>query len=339
MTTRRVGVAAGTALVLVVATAWGLGISVLASRPQTAKSTLPGGTRASAVGTATVVARMGFGDGPGDVGLAGDGDAVGARSFAVDDRERIFVLDPLNARVLRFDAGVPAHAYTLPDTEFDDIAVAGDRLVVLARTGERKVLLVDTNTGETATLPVSEAVPDVYRVFIAGADVVVECPGPEGRTYHTVGGLDGVVAPAPVQGSARPGETPLPTGDSLTLSLSGGNDIAVDVVGKNRVSKARLRAHSDRRVAAIIDATSDMRGNLYITWAVENPGSGAGAEPTGSLVIARYSPEGELTGRAETPNDSNPEPLRRICVTPAGDVYQLTSDASGARVVRWKLQP
>ncbi len=330
-------IAAGVVL-LGAATTWGLGVSVLASKPDAARSELPMAPPGRQHGSSRTVVRAAWGEGPGEFGLLTDGEAFGPQSLTVDDRERVYVLDSVNSRVVRFTGGAPDAEFALPGDDFEDVAVSRDRLAALRRDGDRAVVIIDTLTGESTTIPLAPGVPDVYRLLIHDGDLIVECPSADGRTYHTIGSVAGEAAPEVEQCPPRAESgLPLPSGDVLEAALVGRNDIAIDVTGADKTSKARIRAHSDRAVNAIVDATSDLKGNLYVTWAVDSTTTGEGRD--GRLVVARYSPNGEPTGRMETGDSYTPEPFRKIAVSEAGEVYQLAPDMDGISVLHWTLEP
>lgn len=337
MDARRMGwVAAGTAI-LGLATAWGLMVSVVASGPASKQVALPNNGFAQQQGTSETVLRAKYGGGIGEFGITFGGETRGPQSFGVDDRERVYVLDAVNRRVVRFAQGVPDAEFLLPDDRFEDLAVARDVVCALSRVEDRRVVVFDAASGSASTLSIAESVPPIFRLFIVGGDVVVECPGRSGRSYHTVGTTSGKAAPPSLQAQKRNGGTPLPNGDALTLTLQSRNDLALDVTRDDGTSGTRLRAHSERDIAAILDATSDRLGNVFITWALASDDASEAPDPQDRLVVTRHSVTGELTGRVETANGSDPEPFRKTVVSESGALYQLVTDRAGVRVLRWTM--
>lgn len=323
----------GTAL----GTAWGLSVSVLMSEPAVRRAALPDSDSSVGHGRSERVVTARYGTGDGEVGISFDGETRGPASFGVDDRGRIWVLDAVNRRVLRFEDGSCDRSITLPSDGFEDLVVARDRVCVLERNDERRVLVLDDSEGST-TVPIDDAVPPVFRLFVVGADIVVECPGVDGREYYTVGRLDGTPVSPDEKNVPRAGGTPIPCGGTLDIKKHSDNDIAVDVVDARGRSSARLRVHSDRDVAAILDATSDRAGNIRIAWALTEDRDPA-QPATSRIAVTSHSPEGELIGRMEAGRDEYAEPFRRFAFSESGELYQMENTRAGMRILRWTLAP
>lgn len=336
MRSERIALMAAGAVMALGATAWGLMVSVGASEPAIRRATLPDGAFGAPYGRAETVASAGYGTGPGEVGLSTDGEVRGPSSIAVDDRDRVFVLDRVNGRVIRFTEGRPDETLDLPPGDYEDLVVAGETVCAMQRADNRSVTLLGPS-GEVKVIAVSDAVPPVYRLFVIGREVVVECPRADGRDYHAIGTLEGATYGDSQQSKPRRMKTPLMNGGALTLARQSANDIAVDVDDEHGSLRTRLRAHSDRDVAAVLDACADRFGNLYVTWALTGDIGAKDTQPAGRLVVTRHAPEGEIIGRMETPYDEYAEPFRKTVVSESGDLYQLTTDESGARVLRWTL--
>lgn len=320
------------------ATIWGLMVSVGVSSTGVTNSELPDNGFVKLQGERTIVARSKFGTGTGQAGVILEGDTRGPDSFGVDDRGRVYLLDAVNQRVTRFTNSIAETAFPLPDSGFEDIAVARDRFAVLSRTDDRRVLVFDQAAGRIATLPIAAAVPDIYRLAIVGGDILVECPGGGANSYHPIGTVDGIPYPDAEQASPRTDGVPMPTGDTLKPALLSANDIAVDVVNPDGTRDLSLRAHSNRKVASIVDASGDSRGNIVVIWGVYSE-TKDGLTDHARLVMARYSPTGELLGTAEAENESDPEPFRKVVMAEDGEIYQLTAETNYYAVYRWTLQP
>lgn len=322
-----------------IATAWGLTISVVASEPAVRRVELPDTGFGRDHGLRKTVVSAAYGDGLGQLGISRNGEVRGPQSIGVDDRERVYVLDSVNRRVVRYANGHADWHFPLPDQEFEDLVISRDAVCVLSRHENRRVIVIDTTTGGTTTLPIADTVPPLLRLFVRHGEVLVECPAAAGRTYHLVGRLDGTRASARQQQRATHDKTPLPDGCSLVAAKQSHNDIAVDVTDGAGAARARLRAHSPRDVAAILDATSDRFGNLYVTWALTSDAFESASSPVSQLVVTRHSPAGELSGRIETRRDDYAEPFRKTVVSETGCLYELTTDRTGARILRWTPQP
>lgn len=317
---------------------WGLTVSVGVSGSGVKESELPDIGFDQAHGKRTLVARARFGSGQGQVGVTTDEPARGPASFGVDDRGRVYLLDSVNARVSRYASGAPDADFALPSDGFEDLAVARDTIAVLDREGDRCVVLIDQERGITATLPIAPSVPEILRLTILGSDVLVECPGADTISFHLIGSLDGTSAQPSEQAKPRYDGVPLPTGKRLKAARLGENDVSAEVLGSGGTSALRLRAHSKRKVAALVDATGDRNGNVVIVWGVYRD-LPDGTTDRARLVVARYAPTGELLGTAEADNDSDPEPHRKIALSESGEVYQLAVDPNSCSVYRWTLEP
>lgn len=317
-----------------VATIWGLVVSVGVSGPAYKRADLPDAGFDNNVGRSATVVTARWGSGQGQVGLLDQPEPKGPNSFGVDDRGRVYVLDEVNRRVVRYAAGRQDALYHLPDTQFDDLVTARDRFVVLNRDEPaRRALVFDAEGGLVATLPVDANVGGITRLFVVGPDVCVECSN---TALFKIGTLDGAAASAADQAAAMPGR-PTPAGTVLGASLQDRNDVAVDVKGPSHTTTIKLRAHSNRDIAGIVDMAGDKAGSIYAVYGLykEDPANVDNAK--GRLVIAKYSANGELIGRAETRNDYRPEPFRKVAVTESGDVYQLTTGRAGIAILKWTL--
>lgn len=321
-------------LALAAATAWGLAVSIGVGTETLERSELPD-SAALGSGTSETVAAAAWGPAKGQLGVDYDGEARGPASFGVDDRGRVYVLDQIKERVVRFDGGRVDAVFRLPDAGFDDMAVARDRFAVLSRHEDRRVLLFDAEEGLVATLPVAPGVPDIMRVHIADGEVIVECPGPDRIAYHVLGTIAGESASADEQTAESRDGLPVPDGRTLRARKVDPHHAAIDVVGATGSASTRLRPHSTRAIGAVIDVFGDARGNVIVVYGLAPDDPEPDAE--GRLVIARYDRDGELVGTAEAGDRYTPEPHRKVALSESGDVYQLVTDASGARVVRWSL--
>jgi hypothetical protein len=289
-------------------------------------------------GKRTLVVRAGIGSGKGQVGITTEEPARGPASFGVDDRGRVYILDSVNSRVSRYRDGTFDAEFELPDDGFEDIAVARDTIAVLARSGNRRVVLIDQERGVVATMPIAPSVPEIFRIAIVDDDVLVGCPSVRTIAFHRIGSLDGVAAGETSQAKPRYDGVPLPSRHTLKAVRLGEHDISAEVLGNGGVRALRLRAHSKRKVASIVDATGDRDGNLVIVWGVYRD-LPDGSTDRARLVVARYTPAGELLGTAEAENDSDPEPLRKIALSESGEVYQLDNEPGSCSIYHMALEP
>lgn len=334
---RRVGVKGGLIAVaaLVVATAWGLSVSVGVGAGVVKRSELPDGGFDGNVGKAETVVSARWGDGEDGLGVSYDGETVGPNSFGVDDRSRVYVLDQVNRRIVRYDGGRVETSFPLPDARFDDLVVARDRFVALSRDGERRALVFDQEAGLIATLPVAPALGAISRLAVVDGDVCVQCPTQSAMDLHAIGDIDGRRYEESRQAVPRPAVT-LPDGVTLEAAKVDENHIKVAFVDHKGAEKRRLLVHSVRDISAIVDILTDKHGNVFVVYALYK--ESASEKTKGCLVIAKYSADGDLLGRVETRDDFTPEPQRKVAVSEDGALYQLVTDRDGAGVLRWALE-
>ncbi len=331
--------AVAAAVIVLVATAWGLAVSIGASRMAVRDSELPGEGFAGSCGSTESVVALAWGEARDQAGITYEGETRGPASFGVDDRGRVYLLDQVKQRVVRFANHSVDVEYSLPHTGFDDIAVERDRFAVLHRFDERSVLLFDAEEGLVASCAIDAAVPDVLRMRIAGDTVYVECPGSNTMAYHAICRLDGTPVPAERQIDAAFHGVPLPNGNFVRAKKLDRNNIAYDVIAPGGDRQAKVRVHSSRDLASIVDVFGDGNGNVLLAYALYRESAGQPDQVIGKLVLAKYDSEGRLIASAETVSDDSPEANRRVSVAENGDVYQLAENATGVQVLRWTLAP
>lgn len=328
---RQLGV--GSVAVGLLATAWGLSVSVVASGPAVSPSQLD--TRPSR-GTEHTVVDAGWGRGPGQVGRSAGEELRGPLSFCVDDRERVWLLDQENGRVLRFEGRTVTAEVPLPaGSSGDDIVVERDRVCVLSLTPRRQVQVYDDEGMRLHAVEIPDALPPVLHVLVDGADILVECPGEWGRTYHQVGSVAGARVPPGIAERQTRTSAPLPRGRGAIASLTSAHDVSLDVERETGGAEARIRARSEKAVRAILDVAGDTRGAVFLTTVTGDENAGAAGNAT--LTVTRFSPAGEVLASAAVAYTPLTDAVRRIVVSPAGVVYRMDSDASGVRIIRWGL--
>lgn len=319
------------------ATAWGLFVSAVRGGAVDVAARLPAADYARGVGTSQTVVRALWGRGRGRVGVSYDGEAVGPGALGVDDRGRVYVLDGVNRRVVRWSAGAADAEFQLPGEGFDDLAVTRDRFVVLARQEERRALVFDESGACVGTLPVSPALGPIAGLVLDGGDVLVRCPTPEEIALHRIGSLKGDVTPLEEQVHALP-DAPTPAGAFVRAAKVDRRRLKVELLDSERHLRRRIDVRAADDVSAIVDVIGARDGGAWVAYGVyrERPDGPDAAE--GRLVVVRLDEDGALLGRAELPESVGPEPHRKLALSEAGDVYQLVSDAEGVRVLRWTLE-
>lgn len=338
MVSRKVMAAAGAAAAVVGATVWGLAVSIGAGDAILSRVELPGERGDGRVGEAEVVASATVGAGPGQVGIAGGGEMRGPDSAGVDDRGRVYVLDGVNARVLRFSAdGRFDRDFPLPDAGFEDLEVSRDRFAVLSRLDDRRVLLFDESEGCVATLAIAPEVPDVFRFCIVDGEVWVQAPSRDVVAFHAIGSLDGRSYEPTEQMGRRIEGKPTPVGTILRARRADHNNAAIDVLGEDNRVLERLRLRSSREVAAIVDVMGDRDGHVWGVWALHRKRSSDPDDVEGRLVVTEHGLDGEVLGTVETDDLNTPEPFRQFALSEAGELYQLVPSPEGMRVLHWGL--
>lgn len=321
-------------LILGAATVWGLAVSAGVGSNLVKRAELASGDFATNVGAKTTVLDLAWGSGPGQVGQAYLGELKGPNSLGVDDRGRIYILDEVNKRVVRYSQGKAEAWFPLPDQWFDDLVVSRDRFAVLSRDENRRVLLFDAEQGFVATFPVAPNVGGITRLMLDGPDVCVECSS---QALFKVGDLRGTATPFDQQLTPRTG-VPTPSGTVIDAALLDRHDIKIDVLGRDGAVRSKLRVHSGREIGAIRDVAADSRGNILVVYGLNwqdpaNPDRGKA-----KLVMARYSSDGTPLGSAEAVRNDMPEPFRLVTLSESGDVYQLSEDYQGSVTVnKWQL--
>jgi hypothetical protein len=322
------------ALMIGAATVWGLAISAGVGGSLVKRAQLADGDFDHNVGTKTTVLDLKWGGGPGQVGQAYLGELKGPNSFGIDDRGRIYILDEVNKRVVRYDGGKAQATFALPDPYFDDMVVSRDRFAVLSRDENRRVLLFDADKGFVATFPVAPGVGGITRLMLDGPDVCVECSS---EALFKVGDLRGAATPFETQVLPRP-DMPTPAGTVIDAALLDRNDIKIDIRGRDGSVRSKLRVHSKRQIGAIRDIAADRQGNVLVVYGLNWEDPTDPDRGKAKLVMAKYSGDGTLLGRAEVVRSDMPEPFRLVTMSESGDVYQLSEDYKGSVTVnRWRL--
>lgn len=145
----------------------------------------------------TTLARIGIGDGDGQVGLvaptaeddAGDGEAP--RAIGVDGFGRVFLLDTVNDRVVRLSAagGIEAR-FPLEAGLFGlelGVSEDGSFAVLALREGFHEVTLFDAAGTRVASALVAEAITPVTALFVDGEAKTVLVEHDELRVHTVIG--------------------------------------------------------------------------------------------------------------------------------------------------------
>jgi hypothetical protein len=293
-------------------------------------------------GAVRVVLRASWGNGPGQLGRRADPESVaeGPMSFIADARG-VTVLDNVNARVARFDAGGRALPPIALDSEAaQDLARAGDRVAVLDRLRARRVTLYDDGGGALgAALLVGPGIDEAGGVTGVFADrsgnIFVER---EHRAWIERLGADGR---APTTPPTAPGR---PTRD--------GGFVAAAIVDRNAgtVVVHRFAADGSPRwdalvrlgapilFLALVDA--DAAGEVYVAAHTGQPS----ATPPYAIVderlrVAAVANDGsvvpsQLSVPAPPPRE---ETFRDLSVGDDGTIYWMRRTPDGVVIEAYRL--
>ncbi len=240
-------------------------------------------------------------------------------SFTVDARGRVWVLDQINARVVRFDdAGGVEDTLDIGRLNAQDIALGDDgSMAVLDRFGEKDVGLWDASGDYVGSLPIEgehvESAGHVTGVFVDGEDVYVEH---EHGPLIRIGSTRGEAADPRTEVPGRPSR------DGTAWLKAGITDARAGrayVVSNERPSgehrfTRELVLHA--AIASIVLLDSDRAGTIYVGAEVEEEET----EPQ-IVVVCLDGGSGEVTGTASVPANTLPEEsFRDLVVLDGGGV-------------------
>jgi len=274
-----------------------------------------------------------WGGGERDLGRdqPGEGSPSGPMSFAVDSRGRVWVLDQVNGRVLRFNKGEVEATLPLDRRTAQDLAVADDGSVaVLDRFGDEDVVVYGPDGSLVGSIPLAGEGIDgpgyVTGVFVDGTDVYVEHEhGPLIRIGDTKG------APAEPR-EQIPGR---PSRDGKSYLKAGITDAAAGrtyVVSNARPSQEHRFTRElrfDASVWAILLLDTDLSGTIYFAVQIDE-----GSEHV--VVLTCLDPlTGVPQGSAILPANTLPEEsFRDFVVLDEGGVVAAMRSEKGVSYER-----
>lgn len=263
-----------------------------------------------------------WGGGEGNLGRERPSEASpsGPMSFTVDGRGRVWVLDQVNGRVVRFDErGQVDGTIPVERPNAQDIALADDgTMAVLDRHGEKDVAIYGPDGALAGTLPLEgegvESAGHVTGVFVDGGDVYVEHEhGPLVR----IGSTSGAVAEPREEVPGRPSR------DGRSWLKAGVTDAAAGrayVVSNERPSgehrfTRELVLHAPIAMLVLLD--SDRQGTIYLGAEVDEGGEHA------VVLVCLDGSTGAPTGTAILPANTMPEETFRdlVVLDEGGVVY------------------
>lgn len=269
-----------------------------------------------------------WGDGEHDLGRdqPGEGSPSGPMSFSVDARGRVWVLDQVNGRIVRFDDGKVDATIPMDRPRAQDIAVGDDGSVaVLDRFGEEDVAIYGPDGALLGSLPLAgegiESPGAVTGVFVDGSDVYVER---ERGPLIRIGDTSGVPTPSRSEIPGRPSR------DGKSYLKAGITDAAAGrtyVVSNDRPSEEHRFTREirfDTAVWSIVLLDTDLGGTIYFAVEVEDADEH-------SVVLTCLDPlTGIPQGTATLPANTMPEEsFRDLVVLDEGGVLAALRSDSG----------
>jgi len=284
-------------------------------------------------GTAFVTAA--WGSGPGALGRDRPQEASpsGPMSFVVDERRRMWVLDQVNGRVIRYSSdGSVEDALAIAHETAQDIAVASDGTVaVLDRFRSEDVALHDPSGAFVGSLPLNgpgiETAGHVTGVFIDGTDVYAES---EHGPLFKIGSTNGDPADPRTELPGRPSK-------DGTFYVKAG---IIDAPAGRAYVAVNDRPSEEHRftrelvmgsaIQAIVLLDTDLEGTIYFGTELV-----LGDPATEVMIVCLDSSNGEVQGTVTVPaNDMPEETFKDFVVDPAGGVLYTLRTEEGSTYKR-----
>lgn len=305
--------------------------------PAVADGGVPTATRTDG----NVLAELGWGSGDNELGRDRPDEAnpEAPMSLTVDAQGNVWVLDQVNARLVKLDkTGKRVGATPLTVQAAQDVAIAADgTAVVMDRLVDKSIALVGADGKLRGELKIEgkglEEGGAATGVFTSGDDVYVER---EHGDLVKVGTTKGVSDPERPEVPGRPSRDGTAF---LSAGIVDGPGGAVMVTAIERSSQAHrftrqyvLGAH----VIALNLLDSDRSGIIYLGSVIETPESTEEAPRFAVSLLCLDPLDGRPLGRTMLPANGGPEEtFRELAVQDEGGVLYLLRSEQGPRVVRY----
>jgi hypothetical protein len=309
----------------------GAGHAGAASSSAVADDTVPASRPGQGAAPSGIVARLGWGSGPGRIGKPAEdeGQAETPLRMGTDSAGHLLLLDAANGRLLRLapDGGADADV-TLPIKQPRDVTVAKDGTILLLDPAEggAGVMLLGPDGRTRGKLSLPPGLAEQSRsVLVSGKDVYVESHQGE---LTRVGDVRGTVDPEP---STVPGQ---PTRDgrgyvSARIVDAEAGRIHVYVVERSLQQRFSRQLQLSMPVEGIFLVDSNPSGTIYI--------GVTGNRPEGTTVaqLLCLEPEkGTVIGKSDVPVTLGGEAILDAKALDSGGIAYSVFTEQGLRVER-----
>jgi hypothetical protein len=255
-----------------------------------------------------------------------EGNPTAPMSLARDAKGRVYVLDQVNGRVVRYGAdGKPEGASDMKLLAAQDLAVGNDgSMAVLDRLSDKTIALYDEGGALRGQLPLEgEGVDDpglLTGVFVDGSDVYVER---EHGPLVKIGDTSGKPAEPRSEIPGRPSRDGLSYLNAGIINKREGRAYVSSIeraTGEHRFTR-ELRLRAPLRAILLLD--SDKAGTIYFATEIEQESGGE------AVLLTCLDPlSGIPTGSVVLPANTMPEEtFRDLTVLDEGGVmYALRSE-------------
>ena len=293
---------------------------------------------AAEVGSARVVLRGPWGEGPGQFGrrAAQEGSPEAPTALAIDAAGDVAVLDQVNRRVQRFRAGRFIGSLPLPNEAAQDVATTADgRVAVLDRLGDPSLTLFDAAGRPSRTVPlVGGSITEggaVTGLFAAPDGLYVE------REHREL------VRITDARGEPDPARSTLwgrPTRDGRSLLRAAIADRLRGLVTVSAASRATGAMDWSRTVALdglvlhLVLLDGDRRGRAFVGAVVAR--ESAGVFTDAHVLVVRFDSAGAPDGTLRLPASPEADELfRPIAINDDGQVFALSPGPDGLALVEY----
>lgn len=279
-----------------------------------------------------VLVRGRWGPHLGQFGKVDEASRPGPMDFAVTD-DRLYVLDPVNARVQAFDLdGDFRREIPIGTRTADFMCVDAGGNVTVLDAFVRREFKTFSASGELlahATLPASIGL--CSAVFADGDRVWIE--ERHNRVFEVRAEQDKRGAPAQIVGALT--GRPLGRNYSAVHARKKGTHEAIIRLATPEQTAERVTLRFPRPVASIVALESDDCGQVYLAAAC--PRAPRAERPGTDIVLVVIAPGGELAGSICMPDAYVTDHYRKLFVSRKGEVIQMQTTEDEVRFVRWTL--